>query len=37
MSVSLTEKVYLRDLLDRYSNNIDKVSADSGQLSLFEF
>ena len=37
MSVSLTEKVYLRDLLDRYSNNIDKVSADSCQLSLFEF
>jgi hypothetical protein len=37
MSVSLTEKVYLRDLIDRYNNDDKKYGQDSEQLLPFSF
>ena len=37
MSVSLTEKVYLRDLIDRYNNDDKKSGQDGEQFLPFNF
>lgn len=37
MSVSLTEKVYLRDLIDRYNNDDKKSGLDGEQFLPFRF